>query len=326
MIKKANANLIKIVDILNDGDYHDGETIGKKLKMTRSAVWKAIKKLEGYQIAIDSVKGKGYALLQPLILLEASKIKHHLVNEKLDIAIFESIDSTNDYLKAFKNSQAIKICLAEQQTRGKARLGREWYSPFGENIYFSCLYPFQKDVSELAGLSLVTSLAVLKTFKEIGVKEKLFVKWPNDILCDNKKLSGSLIEIQAETHGVSSAIIGIGMNVNMIQDDAQISQAWTSVQKILGCYVDRNEVCAKLINHLIAYWQQFDAQGFAPFIEEWMASDCLMQQAITLNNLDKKIKGKVVGINEQGHLLLKLTDGSVRAFSSGDTTIAKRVG
>ncbi|SRR5579883_2790310 len=324
MLKKTSASLIKMVTILSDGGYHDGDTIGKKLKMTRSAVWKLIKKLEGYHIQLDSVKGKGYALLEPLILLERNKIKQYLADEKVDILIFESMPSTNDYLKTIKNSKSITICLAEQQTHGRGRLGREWYSPFGKNIYMSCLYPFQKDISELAGLSLVTSLAILRTLKEMGVREKIFVKWPNDISYDSKKLSGSLIEIQAETHGTSWAVIGVGMNVNMMDDDHHISQAWTSLRKIIGQYVDRNQLCAKLIQHLIAYWKKFDAQGFAPFIHEWVSSDCLMHQTITLNNLDKKIKGKVMGVNEQGHLLLELADGSMGAFSSGDTSVVKK--
>lgn len=324
MIKKITPSFIKLVNILNDGQYHDGDSLGKKLKMTRSAVWKAMKKLESYHIQIDSVKGKGYAMLESLILLELNKIKPHVTNEKIDISIFESIDSTNEYLKAFKNTKSIKICLAEQQTRGKGRLNREWYSPFGKNIYFSCLYPIQKDISELAGLSLVTSLAVLKTLKSYGIKDELFVKWPNDIVYDNKKLSGSLIEVQAESHGFSCVIIGIGINVNMLLDDDQISQSWISLQKIIGQYIDRNELIVLLINTLLAYLEKFVAHGFSSFMEEWVRSDYLSNRTITLKNVNEIIKGTVAGINEQGHLLLTLPNGSVRAFSSGDTTVVKR--
>jgi len=325
MNKKLNENLIKVVSILNDGEYHDGTSIGDKLHMTRSAVWKTIKKLENYEIKLDSVKGKGYALLEPLLLLDVNKIKKHLEYPRVDLCVFESVDSTNEYLKTFKNNRSIKICLAEQQTKGKGRLNREWFSPFAKNIYMSCLYPFQKDVSELSGLSLVISLAIVKTLKHYGVSQKLSVKWPNDIVYENKKISGSLIEIQAETHGVCHAVIGMGVNVNMLNvERKQISQAWTSIQKILNKYVDRNELCASLINHLLEYLHLFESEGLAAFVDEWKQADCLTDQVISVTNINESVEGKVVGINEQGHLLLQMSGGKTRAFSSGDTTIVKK--
>ncbi|MBX3708304.1 MAG: biotin--[acetyl-CoA-carboxylase] ligase [Gammaproteobacteria bacterium] len=324
MNKKLNVNLVKVVSILNDGEYHDGTTIGKKLRMSRSAVWKIIKKLESYNIKIDSIKGKGYALLEPLLLLDVNKIKKNITNKKIDFSLFESIHSTNEYLKMFKDSRSIKICLAEQQTHGKGRMNRTWYSPFGKNIYMSCLYPFRKDVSELSGLSLVMCLAVVKTLKQSGVHDGLSVKWPNDIIYSNKKLSGSLIEIQAETHGACQAVIGIGINVNMSHDkDGQITQAWTSLQNILNTHMDRNILCINLIDNLIDYLHRFDTQGFSPFISEWMGADCLTDQVVTIKNVNQSVVGKVAGINEQGHLMLSLEDGKVRAFSSGDTSIVK---
>lgn len=324
MTKKLSASLIKMVHILSDGHYHDGNTLGEQLAMTRSAVWKAIKKLTGYAIKIDCVKGKGYALLEPLILLEQTKIKN-LVQEKITLDVFESMTSTNDYLKTFRNVHEIKICLAEHMTKGRGRLNREWYAPFGKNIYMSCLYPLQKDVSELAGLSLVMTLAIIKTLKNFAIDQHLFVKWPNDIIYANKKMSGILIEIQAETHGHCQAIIGVGVNVNMLDDESAISQAWTSMQKILGRYLDRNIVCAALINNLLAYLQQFAMHGFEYFVEEWAAVDCLTQQNIILKNIDQEVRGKVLGVNDQGHLLMQLPNGCVHTFSAGDASIMKKV-
>lgn len=324
MTRKLNTNFVKVVNILSDEAYHDGNSMGEKLKMTRSAVWKVVKKLENYEIKIDSVKGRGYALLEPLLLLDVAKIKK-LLDEKIELDIFESIGSTNDYLKQCKNHKGIKICLAERQTAARGRLNRDWHSPFGRNIYLSCFFQFQKDISELAGLSLVTALAIGETLKSYGINEGLFVKWPNDIVYANKKLSGTLIEIQAETHGHAQAIIGVGINVNMLSDEhGQISQAWTSVRKILGVYVDRNELCARLVNHLLKYLRQFEREGLSAFTQDWVRMDCLSHQTITLQNVNQKIRGKVTGINDQGHLLLKLPDGSLRAFASGDTSIVKK--
>lgn len=323
MKTKLSKNLINIVNILSDGDYHDGNTMGNQLSMTRSAVWKTIKKLQGYDLNIQSVKGKGYVLLEPLTLLDIKEIKKNLNRKNIDIEIFGSIDSTNAYLKKFKQVKTTKICLAEQQTQGKGRLNRDWYSPFGKNIYLSCLYVFQKDISELAGLSLVTSLAILNGLRKFDVKQ-CNVKWPNDIMYEQRKLAGILVEIQAETHGSSQAIIGIGINVNMLEDQHSISQTWTSVQAIQKKYIDRNELCAALINELLVYLDKFDDKGFNQFVSEWVQTDCLTNQIITVKNSNDKIQGKVLGINDRGHLLLELINGTVRGFSSGDTSIMKK--
>lgn len=324
MTRKFNANLLEIANMLSDGQHHAGDVMGSELGVTRAAIWKGVKKLQEYGIKINSVKGKGYALLEPLILLDVSKIRLLLNNKKLTMSLFESIPSTNDCLKALKDKKQIHFCLAEQQTHGKGRLGREWHSPFGQNIYLSCLYPFQKDISELAGLSLAVTLATVKALKRSGMGKDLCAKWPNDITCQGKKISGSLIEVQAESHGSCQVIIGIGINVNMLHAGKQVSQPWTSMQMVLGTYQDRNKICADLINELMHCLQQFDESGFSSFAKEWMNLDGLMNQSITLKNVNEKIMGKAVGINDQGHLMLQMQDGTVRVFSSGDTTIIKQ--
>jgi len=323
-MKKLNTGFIKLVTLLNDGHYHDGTTLGEILGITRGAIWKSIKKLQEYGIQMDSVKGKGYSLLEPLILLNQKTIKQNISHKKINLYFFETIDSTNEYLKHLPRKNQIKICMAEQQTQGKGRLRRQWHSPFGQNIYFSCAYPFNKDVTALAGLSLVVSLAVVKTLETYGLKHPLQVKWPNDIIYDHKKVSGNLIEIQAESHGICHVIIGIGINVNLMQDDDHaISQAWTSLRKMTGEYIDRNILSALLIENLFNYLALFEHHGLTYFIDEWNRADYLMNQDITLKYVDKKIHGKAKGINQLGHLRLKCHDGTLQAFSSGDTTIVK---
>ena len=144
-MKILNPNLVKITKLLSDGDYHDGTSIGKELNITRSAVWKVIKKLEKYAIPLTSIKGKGYCLNSPLLLLDQKKIKSNIRDSSVQLDVLEKTYSTNDYLKQHTNTNNnIQICIAESQTQGKGRLQRRWHSPFGQNIYLSMLYPFQK--------------------------------------------------------------------------------------------------------------------------------------------------------------------------------------
>lgn len=323
-MKKLSPGFANLVTLLNGGHYHDGTTLGDKLKITRSAVWKSIKKLETYGVKLTSIKGKGYALLEPLLLLNPKIIKQGIACKNIDINIFETIDSTNEYQKLFIGHKNIKICMAEQQTHGKGRLNRKWHSPFAQNIYLSCSYPFQKDISELAGLSLVVSLAVVKTLACYGLPKALLIKWPNDIIYDHKKLAGILIEIQAESHGACHAIMGIGINVNMLHAENHfIAQTWTSLRKIMATYIDRNQLCILLIDNLITYLKLFEKQRLSSFIDEWNTIDFLKHKKISLKHGHKKIYGKAMGIDSLGHLILQTVDGSSQSFSSGDTTIMK---
>lgn len=322
-MKKLHPNLIKIIRRLNDGEYHSGDELGKTLGVTRSAVWKAIKKLQQYGALIHSVQGKGYALAEPLLLLDKLHIKKQLklLNPTVvDIKIFASLTSTNAYLQTHPEpADKIKICLAETQTHGRGRFKRCWHSPFGQNIYFSCRYAFQKDIGELTGLSLVTSLAILKTMREFGIHSHLSVQWPNYIVWRQQKLACCLIEIQAETNGSCDAIIGIGINVNQLTADQDF--LWASMRQALGKYIDRNVVCAALTHSLIEYLRQFEQRGFFPFKKEWLANDGLIKQAISISHQEERIHGQALGINDHGHLLLQTADQGILTYSTGDSAL-----
>jgi len=325
--KKLNNNLAKLVTILNDSNFHDGNDIGKTLGITRSAIWKIIKKLNNYGVVIHSNKNKGYALPEPLILLDAEKIQSKLdsaIKSLVTLAVFETLESTNDYLKKLPQKKHLAICLAEQQTRGKGRFSRDWHSPFAKNIYFSCHYQFRKDISELAGLSLVVGLAIINTLVVQGLTDQLFIKWPNDILWDEKKLAGTLIEVSAETHGLCEVIIGIGLNINMVAAEANdITQPWSSIRQILNKQMDRNNIVAALINNLVDYIMRFETHGLAHFMQEWQSYDYLLEKPVRLLKGTEPITGKGLGINPQGHLLLQLTTGSIQTFSAGEVSIMK---
>jgi BirA family transcriptional regulator, biotin operon repressor / biotin---[acetyl-CoA-carboxylase] ligase len=246
-----------------------------------------------------------------------------LLSQNIDIELFDTIASTNDYLLAKKQINKPTICLAETQTKGKGRLGREWCSPSGKNIYLSCRYAFDKPAAQLTGLSLAMSLAVCEMLSQFGLNEGVSVKWPNDVLVHGKKLAGILIELQADKAGNAQAVIGIGVNVNMTAEDAaSITQPWTSML-LSSAAVDLNTVAAALINSMLIYLERFKLEGFASFFDEWRQRDFLIRQVITIQYLDEQIHGEVMGVNEQGQLLLMTKDGEVRGFSVGEATIVK---
>ena len=272
------------------------------------------------------MKGKDNLLEEPLILLSSEKIKAALHDPSIQIDVLESVDSTNDYLK--KNSslhKKIRVCLAEMQTQGKGRMNRVWHSPFGQNIYLSLLYPIQKDIRELSGLSLVVGLAVSRAIENIvGLDNQILLKWPNDIVINGLKMAGILIEIQAKAKKLSHLVIGIGVNVNMqAPEKAHIDQAWTSLKKHTDQYQDRNQLSAEMINQVIAYLNKFLGTGLSYFMDEWKQKDSWSGRTIKLLSSGVIYSGVSVGINIQGQYLLMQSDKRIRAFSSENTTALK---
>lgn len=320
-MKLLSTNLIQITSILSDMNYHDGDSIGVKLGITRSAVWKNIKKLEEYGIKVISVKNKGYALKTPLLLLDQEKIIKELDNPDVRLEVFEDLDSSNSFLKNNIDTKKRQICFAESQNKGRGRMGRFWYSPFGQNIHMSYCYHFNKDISELNGLSLVVGIAILKAIKEIGIDENINLKWPNDGNYLGQKLIGILVELQSESYGESTAIIGMGINVNMLDDKGLVDQAWTSLNKITGKYIDRNDLAVALVHNLNYVLERFAKYGLKEFLSEWSEVDSLYNKPVNLNN--GQYFGVAKGINEQGNLVVELNSGEMRIFSSGEVSISK---
>ena len=323
-----NEKLVKLTELLSDGSYHDGTSLGGTLGITRAGVWKLFKKLEGYGVTLSSLKGKGYCLKNPIALLDRNKIKSALKVTVPHLDVLEKVTSTNDYFKdvARSSNKEVSVCLSETQTKGRGRYLRSWYSPFGQNIYLSVLYPFEKDISELSGLSLIVGLSLFDALKEL-IQEKadlLKVKWPNDILIKEEKLAGILIDIKAQSNGYCEAVIGIGLNVNMTKEKGgEVDQPWTSLKETFHKTFDRSNLAALMLNSLFKHLELFSKNGLSFFKEEWKNVDYLYNKKSVLVIGDKTQTGIGAGINDLGHFLLKIEDGRLLSFSSGDAKILR---
>ena len=319
---------IKLLHALNDGSCQSGTALGNLLSISRTAVWKQIKHLIELGVPIARHLNRGYKLASPLTLLNENSIRQHLqshdFNPQLDFHLFASIDSTNKFLKLCPSTHSIHVALAELQTAGRGRFGREWYSPFGENIYCSSRWHFNGDLSRLSGLSLVVSLSIMAALEEIGLHENIHIKWPNDILWKNKKLCGNLIEVIAESNHAADIIIGIGINVNSNTNnhkDALPDKPWCSLHDITGELFDRNMIIANLLIHLNRFLAEFMQHGFSPFISKWQLVDYLKDQMITVSQPLGLLRGRANGVNEIGQLILIDAQKIIHCLSSGDTSL-----
>jgi BirA family biotin operon repressor/biotin-[acetyl-CoA-carboxylase] ligase len=323
-MKKYQPTWIKLLNIMQDLEYHSGSELGDKLDITRSAVWKKVNAMILQGIKIEKNKQLGYRLSEPLVLLNKEVIEKKLkaLNLPLELHILNEINSTNSYIKQLNPSSNITCALSEMQTAGRGRFGRSWISPYAKNLYFSCGWQFGCDLSLLSGLSQVCSLAILKALKSYGISQDLDLKWPNDILYKGEKLCGILIEVLAETNGQSQVIIGIGMNVNMQELSTNLNRSWTSLSLITECYHDRNDIVPHIIQQLAHHISEFKSKGLRAFIDDWSNYDYLYDKNIKINLSNGSVEGQAKGIDELGRLIVKTQDEQLQYYSSGDASLS----
>ncbi len=252
--------------------------------------------------------------------LDKEKILSKLSNEfrsKVILEVFDTISSTNDYLlKKEKNkNKDIKICIAEEQTKGRGRRGKSWISPKFKNIYFSLNSYLKKE--DLSGLSIAVALSVSKVLTKINVMP--LIKWPNDLLIGNKKICGILVET-AKVGELTKVVIGIGINVNMEYSEL-IDQEWTSIKLEKKQSVDRNSIITEMINQLCITLNKFEQEEFDYFLKKFTSFDLLKDKEFTLKDKPKEtFIGK--GINNKGLLIAQnLKDQRIVKFSSGEVSL-----
>lgn len=324
-------NQKKIISLLADGKFHSGTRLAEEIGISRSAICKQLKHLTELGLEFSAITGKGYRLESALELLSQTTLSQLLTNEAnsliSELEIHDSINSTNSYLveKSHQTNNSGIVCFAEYQTAGKGRRGREWVSPFGSNIYLSILWKFQQGPASISGLSLAVGVAVIRALNDCGIDD-VGLKWPNDIFWKERKLAGILIEVSGETNGPCSAVIGLGLNFYLPKEQAKsITQDWVDLNQILSdnAVKIRNKLAASLLNFLMPTIANYESDGFASFIDEWRESDCMKDKAVQVYIGKQVVSGTVMGIDNNGLLLLEDESGKVKAFASGEVSFRK---
>ena len=317
----VDKTLTYIVSALAEGHFCSGEVFAEQLGLSRTAVSNYIKSLNELGLDIYSVQGKGYKLAKPLILLNKESILVQLkqaVSDKL--IVLNVIDSTNQYIKDHQAQLPNGfVCLAEAQTSGRGRRGRNWVSPYGASLYLSMHWAFTMGYQALNGLSLVVGVAVIEALKKTGILHAK-VKWPNDIYVHGKKLAGILIEVEGQIGAACSGVIGIGINVDLPDSMTQIDQPFTDMQSLLQHNIDRNKFAALLIDELLVTMSTFEKSGLEPFIAPWQAADVYANKPIKLLIGQNTIEGIARGIDNSGAILIETPEG-LRAYQGGEISV-----
>lgn len=313
---------LQLIDILADAQIHSGEQLGDKLGMSRAAINKHIKTLRSWGLSIETVTSKGYKLPYQINLLNKDSIKQHV--KDVNIIVEPVIDSTNQYmLERIPSLISGDTCLAEYQSAGRGRRGRQWISPFGCNLYLSMYWKLDQGPAAAVGLSLVVGIVIAETLNKIS-KEKVKVKWPNDLYMNDKKLAGILVELTGKTGDAAHIIIGIGINIGMsktnIENTNTITQEWASLRDEVED-IERNELSANIIQALKDSLVLFEKEGLKPFLDRWFKLDNFLNRNVKLLIGNDVISGVERGVNEQGALLLQKDNGEIIPYIGGEISL-----
>lgn len=320
--------MLALLSLLQDGRFHSGEELGAALGVSRSAVWKQLQVLQAeLSLPLHKVRGRGYRLAAPLQLLDADWLSAQAESRQWQACVMPSVDSTNaEALRILAAAPAPTLpfyVLAERQTSGRGRRGRNWVSPFGENLYYSLVVRVEGGMRQLEGMSLAVGLALLQVIRGVGVLEA-GLKWPNDVLVGERKLAGILLELSGDPADVCHVVIGIGLNVNMLSTGlTSIDQPWTSMCAELGHPLNRNELVSDLSKQLSRYLEIQLRAGFSALRDEWQASHLWQGRAVSITAGGELVEGKVLGVDHSGAIRLRV-DGIERSFSGGEISLRLR--
>lgn len=318
----------QILALLADGAFHSGTEIGSRLGISRAAVCKHVAGLIALGLEVHAVHGRGYRLPRPCVPLAREAILRHLGRRGAAswaerLVLREQVDSTNRYLLARPQEAQDLVCLAEAQTAGRGRRGRGWVATPYHNILLSMSWRFPVGPAMVAGLSLAAGVAVRRALEDCGVRGT-GLKWPNDVLWQERKLAGLLVEVQGESSGPCRVVLGVGVNGYIApRDAARIDQPWVDLYGITGAVADRNRLAARLILRLEEMFETFAAHGLSPFLPYWERYHLYTGRAVRCVAGEESFHGVIVGVDEDGALRVResAAGGGTRRFLSGEISV-----
>lgn len=313
---------------LADGQFHDGQSLSSTI--SPAGLPEVLEQLSHWGLIVEA-QGDGYRLASPISLLDARQISRTLsAASKKRIGALETvdvIDSTNSEIKR-RNPESGQILLAELQTAGRGRQGRQWIAPFASGLCLSISWMFKhQPVARIAGASLALGVAVRRALLELGYAG-VRLKWPNDLLGPGGKLGGILLEFN---DGPGMVVAGIGINWQMPDAPSGIDQPWTDLasmtrkQKQIALPLpDRNDLAGRVIDHAVGGLEEFDQQGLGPFLDEWRSADALLGREIRVQRgtADQKgdLLGCAAGVDSAGALMVATHEG-LQTVSGGEVQV-----
>ena len=312
----------------SENNYISGAEIAEKLGVSRTYIWKMISKLKEEGYIIDAINNKGYKIIDDKDIINKMEISSILETKFLgkNLIYLDSTNSTNEILKleAENNVPDGTVIISNMQTKGKGRMGREWNSEKNVGIYLSILLKPNIDPRKSPIITLLAGISVCEACREITELD-IKLKWPNDIIYKNKKISGILTEMNSEIQSINYIIVGIGVNVNNSKFPNNIENIATSLSKESGKKIKRKILIAKILKNFENYYIEYIKDcNFLKFINKYKYLCDTINKEINVISIDKKYEATAINISENGELIIQRNNGKIEKIFSGEISIRNK--
>lgn len=306
------------------GEYVSGEKLSQKLGISRTAVWKNIACLKKEGHTIESVRKRGYCLLSSTLGLSQTDLQLSINTKEIGkkIIYFDEIDSTNNFAKKIVNKEEHgTIVIANSQTAGRGRRGRNWLSPQNEGLWMSIILKPKIPSTEASKVTQIAAVAICQATRELCKCEAL-IKWPNDIVINGKKTCGILTEMAGELGEVNYIIVGIGINVNTKRFNEELGGVATSLLIETEKEIGRRDLFIMVIEKFEKHYQNFVVENsLEGIISELRKYSALLGKKIVVLRKNEKIYAIAKDITVDGGLMIKMDDNKEMLLNSGDVSI-----
>jgi BirA family biotin operon repressor/biotin-[acetyl-CoA-carboxylase] ligase len=305
-----------------------GEEISRRLRVTRTAVWKRVEQLRSLGYEIKATPRSGYRLIRSPDLLIPSEINPLLGTKWIGrkIHLFETVDSTNTkaYEFALRGAGEGEVVVAESQKKGRGRLGREWFSPPFSNLYLSVILRPKIPPHQASLITLMAAVATAEALRKFSGLDPR-IKWPNDVLLNDRKVAGLLNEIHSEPDRIHFVILGIGINLNMDTPmvSKEIRSRATSLKIETGQTVSRKAFLKTLLEELETWYEVFLEEGGTIILNAWRDRARIQGKQVNVTSFGEMLRGVAIDVDSDGALILETETGERKRVVAGDVEYAK---
>ncbi|MEJ2672311.1 MAG: biotin--[acetyl-CoA-carboxylase] ligase [Deltaproteobacteria bacterium] len=322
MSKTPGRGLATVLEVLRHAaDPISGERLAAQLGLSRAAVWKRVNRLKARGYVIEGSPRRGYRLLAVPDKLLPEEVLLGLNTRVLHgpVHYFETLDSTNNLAKELAAREAPEgtVVIAETQSGGRGRLGREWNSPPGVGLYVSVVLRPLLPPLELPRITLTTAVAVVRAVRRVAGMAP-GIKWPNDLIVNGKKLGGILTEMETESDRIRHVVVGLGLNVNNPDFPPELAGTATSLARTLGGTFPRVDLLKAWLEEFEDLYKRFLNQEFAGILAEWKRHTVTLGRTVTVRQGPRAISGHAVDVAPDGALLLRIPEGETVRVTSGE--------
>jgi BirA family biotin operon repressor/biotin-[acetyl-CoA-carboxylase] ligase len=312
-----------IISVLekNRGEFISGEALAESLGVSRTSVWKSIRKLQDEGFSIVAVTNRGYMLEADTDILSRAGVEKYLDNSlPIRLEVFKSIDSTNLELKRRAAEAEGLVVAASEQTGGMGRLGRKFSSPSETGIYFSILLKPQIDNSEVTLLTTIAALAVCEAIEK-HTDKKPGIKWVNDVFIDGKKVNGTLTQASFSVENLAPEYVIVGIGINVYEPDGGFDP---EIKDIAGAVLEsrqgnmKNKLLAEVLNRYFYYYQNFEKKEF---ISEYKKRSIVIGKDVSVVTPTSSRRASVLDIDDKCRLIVRYENGDEEAVSTGEISI-----